>query len=163
MPWRGHDAVNCKICGGHRDEVGPLSARYKCASCAKKRQQENLDQLQAHEGPLYRAWRRAMIRESVEWLVATGEKTEEEGERLLEFHQRSASKRLPEIATARQRHVREELHQHYREAHGDRAQGVFLALMNNDLQRGMPRLQAEERALEYVRAKFDADFTPLRA
>jgi len=168
MPWRGRDAVYCQVCGGHRDEVGPLSARYKCASCGKRRQQENADQLQAQRGPYYRAWRRRMITSGAEWSVEAGEITEEERQRQLDFHLRSGGK-LPKIATARQRYVGAELKRHYREAppgryseHGDfDPQSFFLALMNIHMQAGTPRLEAEERVVNGIR-ETHPDFTPLR-
>ena len=62
MPWRGHDALYCKVCGKHRDEVGPLSARYKCASCGVGRAEENARQLKAHSGPYFQAWRHGILR-----------------------------------------------------------------------------------------------------
>jgi hypothetical protein len=156
MPWRGHDALYCQICGRHRDEVGPLSARYKCTNCADQRQRENAAQLQARQGPYFRAWRRRMIASGIEWLVEAGEITEDEGQRRLEFHARSSGKRLPDVATARQRHVGVELSRHYRKA-GNVEQGIFIASMNVLMQEGVPRLEAERLICEN-----SEDFTPLR-
>jgi hypothetical protein len=182
MPWHGHDALYCKVCGGHRDEVGPLSARYKCAGCGKRRQRENVDQIRAQKGPYFDAWRRGMYRATVEWLVDTGYIAEEEKQHVLdEFNERSkiilryeparaagertVTKRmgpdLPEIATARQRQVSDQLRRHYRRAHGDIGQGKFLIVMNMAMQMGMSREVAEQRAAKFVRLEHD-DFTPLR-
>jgi hypothetical protein len=162
MPWRGRDALYCTICHGHRDDVGPLSARYKCESCREERKQQNNEQLQARRGPYYRKWRSRMITSGAEWSVEAGEITEEEAERLLDFHLRSGGK-LPKIATARQRHVAAELNKHYRKAPGNPTppQSQFLVAMNIYMQYGIPRLEAEERIVKSLRGTFP-DFSPLR-
>lgn len=61
MPWRGHSATICKGCGGHRNVVGPLSARYKCAECSETRMVENFTALRAHRGPAFDHWRRRTL------------------------------------------------------------------------------------------------------
>lgn len=183
MPWRGHDALYCKICGRHRDEVGQLSARYKCAGCGKRRERENAEQLETQHGPHFEAWRRGMYTSAVEWLVETGYVPENQKQLLLdEFNERSmviaqhdlsrggqdpprtrkVGKRLPEIATARQRRVGAELREHYRKANGNKTQGMFLLFMNMQMQHGTPRLEAEKRTVEYIRERHPG-FSPLRA
>jgi hypothetical protein len=69
--------------------------------------------------------------------------------------------RLPKRATARQRHVGNELRQHYRKAPGNLAQSMFLATMKSVMQAGTPRVEAEERVVESLRKTYP-DFTPLR-
>jgi hypothetical protein len=104
-----------------------------------------------------------MVASGVEWLVEAGEITEEEGQRLLEFHSRSASKRLPDLATARQRHVGAELNLHYRKAPDTPVplHSQFLVAMNIYMQLGISRLKAEERIVTFMR-QTHPDFTPLR-
>jgi len=177
MPWRGHDALYCKVCGRHRDGVGPLSARYKCADCGNRRERENLDQLRAQQGPHFEAWRRGMYAATVEWLVEIGHVPAKQKQLLLdEFNKRSmvlmrqgssrglkkAGKGLPAIATERQRLVSTELREHYRKADGNLAQGVFLVVMNMDMQRGTPRVEAVKRVARAIR-KEHPGFSPLRA
>ena len=83
MPWRGHYALFCKVCGKHRDDVGPMSARYKCADCGEGRAKENARQLKAHSGPHFQAWRRGIVESLVGKLVS--ELTEEERRRYDQF------------------------------------------------------------------------------
>lgn len=61
MPWRGHNGAFCHGCGKHRDEVGPLSARYKCAACGEAAMIENHRELVAHAGPRFAHWRRRTL------------------------------------------------------------------------------------------------------
>jgi hypothetical protein len=183
MPWRGHNALHCKQCGGHRDEVGPLSARYKCAQCRERRERENRSQLKAHRGPYFEAWRRAVYAEAIKGLVEIGYITEEQRQHLIEeFMRRSrisearydiapgelvrstkktVTKPVPASMTERQRRVGAEIRRHYRKARGNIAQAHFLGTLNMDMQRGTARLEAEERATEWVRRHYP-DFTPLR-
>jgi hypothetical protein len=187
VPWRGHTALHCKVCGGHRGEVGPLSARYKCASCGRRRERENADQLKAHRGPYFEAWRRGSHTAAVEGLVEIGYISETQKKRLIdEFDARSREistryepslgesdhiaakekhqerKRPPSSMTKHQRQVGSEIRQHYRKARGNIAQGLFLTMINMDMQRGVPRLEAEKRVVEYVRERYPG-FSPLRA
>lgn len=60
MPWRGHNGLFCKRCGRHRDECGPLSARYRCADCGDGEMLRNADELRAHTGPRFLRWRRGV-------------------------------------------------------------------------------------------------------
>jgi hypothetical protein len=184
MPWRGHNGSHCKICGGHRDDVGPLSARYKCASCGKRQERENLDQLKAHRGPYFEAWRRGGFTEAIQGLVDIGLMTEKQEPRALDdFDARAqviaarydlfplrarrpdsdkASKPADPRSTERQRAVGAEIRQHYRKARGNFQQGVFLAAMNMRMQQGTPRDEAEEAVVASLRRDCP-DFTPLRA
>ena len=186
MPWRGHHALYCKVCGGHRDDVGPLSARYKCAGCGKRREQENLDQLKQHRGPYFEGWRRALFMTFLASLAADGLVTEEQQQRAIDdFNERAAvsaarydlspgnlprraAKREPRRPadpriTERQRAVGAEIRRNYRKARGNLGQGLFLAHINMDMQRGIPRVEAEEFAVDSVRKWHDPEFTPLRA
>lgn len=52
MP-RTHPRQTCVICGGHRSEVGSLSARGKCDACGEALERENLRQLREGEGPFF--------------------------------------------------------------------------------------------------------------
>jgi uncharacterized protein with von Willebrand factor type A (vWA) domain len=184
MPWRGHNAPHCKVCGGHRDDVGRLSARYKCASCGKRREQENLDQLRAHRGPYFEAWRRAGFTEAVQGLVDIGLMTEKQRQRALDefdaqaqviaarydlFPQRArrpnsdkTNKPPDPRSTERQRAVGAEIRQHYRRPRRNFEQGVFLAAMNMRMQQGTQRSDAEEAVVASLRRDYP-DFTPLRA
>jgi hypothetical protein len=104
-----------------------------------------------------------MITSGIDWLVENGAISEEEKESLLEFHLRSRSRRLPNVAAARQRNIAAVIDDYYAKANGNLAQGYFRALMNMDGQWGrISRLQAEERNVKWVRERFDPDFTPLR-
>ena len=67
---------------------------------------------------------------------------------------------LPKIAK-RQRHVGDELRQHYRNPPGNLAQSIFLATMKSAMQGGTPRLEAEERVVKSLRETYP-DFSPLR-
>jgi hypothetical protein len=183
VPWHGHDALYCKVCERHRDEVGPLSARYKCADCARRRQRENIDQIRVQQGPYFEAWRRGMYASTVEWFVKTGYVTDEQKQLLLDkfneesliiaqyeasrggandLHFKSVGKRLPKVATARQRHVAAELREHYRKAEGDPAQQLFLVVMNVVMQLGFSRLVAEKPLVEGLGTRYPG-FSPLRA
>lgn len=51
---------NCKGCGGHSTQVGPLSWRGLCGVCGPARSNENADQLHAMDGPAVTRWRRGM-------------------------------------------------------------------------------------------------------
>jgi hypothetical protein len=105
-----------------------------------------------------------MITSNIEWLVASGDITEEEKERLTAFHTRSASRRLPDIATARQRRVAGELNRCYQKTPGPDfpLQSQFLAVMNMLMQGGTPLPEAEEEVVRSIRETSDPDFTPLR-
>lgn len=61
MPWRGRFRQNCRVCDGHRDVVGQLSARGKCSRCGLGRVAVNATQLHEHSGPYFEHWRRAMV------------------------------------------------------------------------------------------------------
>lgn len=52
--------VRCKVCGGHKDQVGAISRRGKCGDCAKRLVEDALDDLHYHRGPTLLAWRRGM-------------------------------------------------------------------------------------------------------
>lgn len=58
MPRR--DYVTCKVCGRHRNEVGPLSHTRLCMDCAIVRRDENNDAIHAKSGPAFTRWRRQM-------------------------------------------------------------------------------------------------------
>jgi hypothetical protein len=183
MPWRGHDALYCKVCGRHRDEVGPLSARYKCRQCGQRRQRENVEQLWTQQGPYFEAWRSGLYTSAVEWLVKTGQVAEAHKQYLLDtFNERGmilarydethdgagrplplkkVGKGLPTIATARQRRVSTELREHYCKEKGNLAQSIFLAAMNIHMQYGTPRLEAERRVVKSIREKHPG-FSPVR-
>lgn len=60
MPWRGHNGAFCHGCGKHRDEVGPLSARYKCEGCGEAAMLDNARQISASSGPYFERWRARM-------------------------------------------------------------------------------------------------------
>jgi hypothetical protein len=45
--------VRCRICRRHRDEVGRLSSRGKCAECGKARREENALSISAKQGAPY--------------------------------------------------------------------------------------------------------------
>jgi len=62
VPWHGHNGMFCHGCGGHRDEVGKLSNRYKCADCGDRAILENRHQLEASSGPYFDHWRRRCLR-----------------------------------------------------------------------------------------------------
>ena len=57
MP-RVHPWKNCRVCDGAISDVGALSARGKCQSCAKVRQGENIAGIKLAEGPYYEHWLR---------------------------------------------------------------------------------------------------------
>jgi hypothetical protein len=118
-----------------------------------------------------------MYTATIEWLVKTGRVPAEQKQLFLdEFNERSmvlmrhgssrglkkAGKGLPATATERQRLVSVELREHYRKANGDLAQGMFLAVMNMDMQRGTPRVEAEIRVARSLRKEYPG-FSPLRA
>jgi hypothetical protein len=54
---RGVLRTHCRICDGHVDSVGPLSARGKCGTCGDRRLVENHRDLVAHSGPWFDYWR----------------------------------------------------------------------------------------------------------
>lgn len=60
MPWAGRHKTFCRVCGEHRDVVGPMSARGKCDGCGAAHFRENYRQLHAHAGPWFEHWRRAV-------------------------------------------------------------------------------------------------------
>jgi hypothetical protein len=60
VPWRGRKATICRGCGRHVDEVGELSARYRCAGCGEGNAIANRRHLMAHGGPFFDHWRRAV-------------------------------------------------------------------------------------------------------
>ena len=62
MPWRGHNGMFCHGCGRHRDDCGPLSARYKCAECGDGAALRNVRELRSHTGESLEKWRRGMAR-----------------------------------------------------------------------------------------------------
>jgi hypothetical protein len=62
VAWRGHNAFFCRVCGRSVDEVGRMSARYKCRFCGVERCAENAISLNAHRGPYFEHWRRKVGR-----------------------------------------------------------------------------------------------------
>lgn len=54
---RGVTRTDCRVCGRHVSECGPLSARGKCGECGERRMRENHAQLLAHSGPFFLHWR----------------------------------------------------------------------------------------------------------
>ena len=48
------------MCGKHDSEVGPITWRGKCATCWPKLERDNAYSLQAHSGPEFQRWRRAL-------------------------------------------------------------------------------------------------------
>ncbi len=51
---------NCRVCGRHTDEVGPLSWQGLCIEDARERLSTNIDQMSARSGPNFDRWRRSM-------------------------------------------------------------------------------------------------------
>jgi hypothetical protein len=62
MPWRGHNALWCKICGRHRSEAGRMSARYRCVTCANEKTRLSIIQMRERNGPYFDHWRRGTAR-----------------------------------------------------------------------------------------------------
>lgn len=60
MGWRGHNGQWCRVCDRHVSECGPLSARYKCVSCAARLQLENVRDMRSHSGPWFVNWIESM-------------------------------------------------------------------------------------------------------
>jgi hypothetical protein len=54
------DYKNCRGCGKHSDEVGPLSHTRLCSSCFGRRFTENLDSMKTMTGPFALHWRQRM-------------------------------------------------------------------------------------------------------
>jgi hypothetical protein len=54
------DRVYCKVCGGHRDEVGIISHTGKCVECGKAILKDNILGLHYHRGPAFDRWRRGI-------------------------------------------------------------------------------------------------------
>lgn len=54
--------VNCKKCGGHIDQVGPLSARKLCENCGIGEMERNAYGLANYETEALTRWRRGMAR-----------------------------------------------------------------------------------------------------
>lgn len=48
---------HCYVCGRHRDVVGPLSRRHKCAACALAAMVTASDQMRSGAGEYYERWR----------------------------------------------------------------------------------------------------------
>jgi hypothetical protein len=63
------------------------------------------------------------------------------------------------MANERQREVGREIRAAYEKSNGYLPQGLFLALVNMDMQRGKPLAEAELAAVEYVR-RDHPDFSP---
>lgn len=61
MPWRGHKGHFCHICGGHRDVVGRLSARYKCEACSASEMIGSIAEMRARSGPVHERWRKRTL------------------------------------------------------------------------------------------------------
>ena len=57
---RGRRNASCRICHRHKDEVGEISARGKCAECGEALLLANVRQMKAHSGPNWRLWRQQM-------------------------------------------------------------------------------------------------------
>ena len=53
--------IECRRCGRHVDECGPLSARGRCAECGRRALEANLDQLHFHSGPRFEFWRHRLL------------------------------------------------------------------------------------------------------
>jgi flavorubredoxin len=51
------DYVHCWNCGGHRDDVGPLSHTRLCLNCSQRILQENIEGIASGHGV---AWRRRL-------------------------------------------------------------------------------------------------------
>lgn len=49
--------VTCRVCQMTFDDPSVLSKRGKCPACAEWLINENLRQLEAHDGPFFRHWR----------------------------------------------------------------------------------------------------------
>lgn len=60
MP-RGIPRDECRVCERSTDEVGPLSARGKCAGCGDRRLLENNAAMRDHRGPYFDHWRRRSL------------------------------------------------------------------------------------------------------
>lgn len=48
--------LSCKSCGGHLDQVGPLSARGKCEACGVAGVEQAVTAMFTGSGPLYDKW-----------------------------------------------------------------------------------------------------------
>jgi hypothetical protein len=56
---RRKSVLRCRICGSEVD-VNPRSKL--CLACSTKRIGEAVEQLRAHQGPMFEAWRRGLAR-----------------------------------------------------------------------------------------------------
>ncbi len=56
-----HRFAICRHCGGHRDEVGPLSWNRYCGICGPMLSVEASAQMKYRSGPRFNNWRRGMI------------------------------------------------------------------------------------------------------
>ena len=52
----------CKGCSRHASVVGELSHERLCVTCWEQRKQDALDQLMAHQGPVFDHWRKRLIK-----------------------------------------------------------------------------------------------------
>lgn len=52
--------ANCKDCGKHRDEVGPISWGGLCIDCSVGNVTANITDLATHSGDGFDRWRRGM-------------------------------------------------------------------------------------------------------
>jgi hypothetical protein len=61
---------NCRKCGRHESEVGPISAAGWCAEHGKERQDANYDSLRARQGAFYEHMLRRRVMGAYKRLVA---------------------------------------------------------------------------------------------
>lgn len=52
--------ANCRVCGKHRDEVGPISWAGYCGEHGPGVRDQANDDMHFHRGPYFDRWRRAM-------------------------------------------------------------------------------------------------------
>jgi prepilin-type processing-associated H-X9-DG protein len=66
------ERVHCLTCGGHVEDVGPISWRGNCVGCAVALHVENTRQMQTGEGPFADRWMRRLTLAMHRRLVAAG-------------------------------------------------------------------------------------------
>lgn len=68
--------ANCRICGRHKDECGPLSWTRLCISCGVLRSAANNLQIAVKEGPFYEHQQRRTFLAARQRLLALDPATE---------------------------------------------------------------------------------------